>query len=97
MVKNTRQPNVDVMTKRRIQNERDETQQEKAQEVSRLMQRLGLMMDRLRMFDRWVIRLRRKSDMFPVWVRRGRNADTLLNEMLRWLRTKAKNIKEDKQ
>lgn len=61
-------------------------QQQKAAECSRLMSQQGLMLEKQRIFDRWVLRLRRTSDMHPVWTKRGMNADTLLNDMLRWLR-----------
>ena len=64
----------------------DEARQQKAAECHRLMAKQGLMLDKQRIFDRWVLRLRRKKDMYPVWTRRGMNADTLLTEMLRWLR-----------
>lgn len=67
----------------------DETRREMVAECSRLMARLGLVLDRQRIFDRWVLRLRREKDLRPVWNRRGMNADTLLTDMLRWLQKRA--------
>ena len=62
--------------------------------VERLMKELGLLLDKQRVLERWILRLRRESDMVPVWTRRGMNDDTLLSEMLRWLREqKQKNKK----
>ena len=75
----------------------ENSQREKAAECSRLMAKLGLMLDKQRIFDRWVLRLRRTADMHPVWTKRGMNADTLLNEMLRWLRGKLKREETKKQ
>ena len=68
----------------------EEARQQKAAECHRLMTKLGLMLDKQRIFDRWILRLRRKSDMFPVWTKRGMNADTLLGDMHRWLSGKVK-------
>ena len=55
-----------------------------------MMTRLGLVLDKQHIFDRWVLRLRRGSDMYPVWTKRGMNADTLLGDMHRWLSGKVK-------
>ena len=55
-----------------------------------MMARLGLVLDKQRIFDRWVLRLRRGSDLTPVWTKRGMNADALLNNMHRWLSGKVK-------
>ncbi len=74
-----------MAARKRIRTELEEARQVKAAEASRLMKELGLLLDKQRIFERWVIRLRRESDMFPLWTKRGTNDDTLLNEMLRWL------------
>lgn len=67
----------------------DATRREMDAECSRLMARLGLVLERKRTFDRWVLRLRREKDLRPVWNRRGVNDDTLLTDMLRWLQKRA--------
>ena len=67
-----------------------EARKQKAAECSQMMARLGLVLDKQRIFDRWVLRLRRGSDLTPVWTKRGMNADALLNNMHRWLSGKVK-------
>lgn len=67
----------------------DATRREMDAECSRLTARLGLVLERKRTLDRWVLRLRRGKDLRPVWNRRGVNADTLLTDMLRWLQKRA--------
>ena len=68
----------------------EQTQQQKAAECSQMMARLGLVLDKQHVFDRWVLRLRRGSDLTPVWTKRGMNADALLGDMHRWLSEKVK-------
>lgn len=68
----------------------EQTQQQKAAECSQMMSRLGLVLDKQHVFDRWVLRLRRGSDLTPVWTKRGMNADALLGDMHRWLSEKTK-------
>lgn len=63
----------------------EQTQQQKAAECSQMMARLGLLLDKQHVFDRWVLRLRREIDLTPVWTKRGMNADALLGDMHRWL------------
>ena len=67
-----------------------EARKQKAAECSQMMSRLGLVLDKQRVFDRWVLRLRRKSDLYPVWTKRGMNADALLGDMHHWLSEKTK-------
>ena len=66
----------------------EQTQQQKAAECSQMMARLGLVLDKQHVFDRWVLQLRRESDMRPVWTKRGMNADALLGDMHHWLSEK---------
>lgn len=73
------------MTKNQRLTEEEETRQRKTAEASQIMARLGLIVERSRIFGRWTIRIRRKTDMFPAWTKKGINADTILTEMLRWL------------
>lgn len=73
------------MTKNQRLTEQEEARQQKTAEASQIMGRLGLIVERSRIFGRWTIRIRRKTDMFPVWTKKGINADTILTEMLRWL------------
>ena len=68
----------------------EQTQQQKAAECSQMMARLGLLLDKQHVFDRWVLRLRREIDLTPVWTKRGMNADALLGDMHRWLSEKVK-------
>lgn len=68
----------------------EQTQQQKAAECSQMMARLGLVLDKQRIFDRWVLRLCRGSDLIPVWTKRGMNVETLLGDMHRWLSGKVK-------
>ena len=67
-----------------------EARKQKAAECSQMMARLGLLLDKQHVFDRWVLRLRRKSDLYPVWTKRGMNADALLGDMHHWLSEKTK-------
>ncbi|MBP5714767.1 MAG: hypothetical protein J6X07_08740 [Prevotella sp.] len=72
----------------------DAARQQKAAEASQIMGRLGLMTDRQRIFDRWIIRIRRKDTMQILWTKRGMNEDTILTEMLRWLRKEEERTKK---
>ena len=72
----------------------DAARQQKAAEASQIMGRWGLMTDRQRIFDRWIIRIRRKDTMQILWTKRGINDDTILTEMLRWLRKEEERIKK---
>lgn len=93
MVKIPKLPKMDAMVRRRQLSEMEQTRQEKTAEASRLMGRLGLLMDKTISLGDHVIRIRRKRDLKPIWNRRGKNPDTLLNELLRWLRQKAEKRK----
>lgn len=89
MVKIPELPKMDAMARRRQLSEMEQTRQEKSAEASRLMGILGLMIEKTISLGDHVIRIRRKRDLKPIWNRRGKNPDTLLNELLRWLRQKA--------
>lgn len=78
------------LEKSKVFSEEEDIRRQKAQEISLLTGRLGLLIDKQRIFDRWIIRLRDKKTMQPVWTKRGMNADTILTGMLRWLRKKEK-------
>lgn len=65
---------------------------ERLSEAAQLMSRLALILDKTRSFDQFLYRLRRKRCMKIVWTRRGRDEDTLLNDMLKWLRKKAEKL-----
>ena len=71
--------------------ETEEKRQQKTSEASKIMGRLNMIIDRQRIFDRWLIRIRCKETMKILWSKRGINADTILTEMLRWLRKKEEN------
>lgn len=71
----------------------NEKRQQKAAEASKIMGRLNMIIERQRIFDRYVIRIRCKDTMQILWSKRGMNADTILTEMLRWLRKKEEEKK----
>lgn len=66
--------------------EKEIIRQAMAKEASILMKRNRLILDKKRMFDRWIIQIRRESNMFPVWTKRGMDEDVILTEMLEFLR-----------
>lgn len=66
----------------------DELKKEKSAEASRLMARLGLLLDKKRVLDRWLFRLRHRDTMKIAWTRQSKREDSIINEMLRWLRNK---------
>lgn len=66
--------------------------QEKISEAAQLMSRLALILEKTRSMDQYLYHLRRKRCMKIVWTRRNRNEDTILTEMLRWLRNKAARL-----
>lgn len=56
-----------------------------AQEISQMLGRQELLMDKQRTMDRWVVRIRRKKDMVPVWTRRGLDENEINAELHQWL------------
>lgn len=81
---------MDRLEIRRKLTEEEEQRQMKAKEASRLMVLLGLMIDKKRTMEKWLFRLRRSSDMFPVWQKRGKSQDSLTTEMIRWMKKQLK-------
>lgn len=91
---------MDPMSRKLYRTNAEIERQEKLSETAQLMSRLALILDKTRSFDQFLYRLRRKRCMKIVWTRRNYNEDTLLTEMLKWLRKKtekltAKSEKED--
>ena len=91
---------MDPMSRKLYRTNAEIERQEKISEAAQLMSRLALILDKTRSFDQFLYRLRRKRCMKIVWTRRHYNEDTLLSEMLKWLRKKtekltAKSEKED--
>ena len=91
---------MDPMSRKLYRTNAEIERQEKLSEAAQLMSRLALILDKTRSFDQFLYRLRRKRCMKIVWTRRNYNEDTLLSEMLKWLRKKtekltAKSEKED--
>ena len=91
---------MDPMSRKLYRTNAEIERQEKLSEAAQLMSRLALILDKTRSFDQFLYRLRRKRCMKIVWTRRHYNEDTLLSEMLKWLRKKterltAKSEKED--
>ena len=91
---------MDPMSRKLYRTNAEIERQEKLSEAAQLMSRLALILDKTRSFDQFLYRLRRKRRMKIVWTRRHYNEDTLLSEMLKWLRKKtekltAKSEKED--
>ena len=91
---------MDPMSRKLYRTNAEIERQEKLSEAAQLMSRLALILDKTRSFDQFLYRLRRKRCMKIVWTRRHYNEDTLLTEMLKWLRKKtekltAKSEKED--
>lgn len=50
-----------------------------------MLGRQELLMDKQRTMDRWVVRIRRKKDMVPVWTRRGLDENEINAELHQWL------------
>ena len=94
MTKNGRHlpPSMDPMSRKLYRTNAEVERQEKLSEAAQLMSRLALILDKTRSFDQFLYRLRRKRCMKIVWTRRGRNEDTLLSEMLKWLRKKTEKL-----
>lgn len=91
---------MDPMSRKLYRTNAEIERQEKLSEAAQLMSRLALILDKTRSFDQFLYRLRRKRCMKIIWTRRHYNEDTLLSEMLKWLRKKtekltAKSEKED--
>ena len=91
---------MDPMSRKLYRTNAEIERQEKLSEAAQLMSRLALILDKTRSFDQFLYRLRRKRCMKIVWTRRGRNEDTIISDMLKWLRKKtekltAKSEKED--
>lgn len=85
---------MDPMSRKLYRTNAEIERQEKLSEAAQLMSRLALILDKTRSFDQFLYRLRRKRCMKIVWTRRHYNEDTLLSEMLKWLRNKAKRLDE---
>ena len=85
---------MDPMSRKLYRTNAEIERQEKLSEAAQLMSRLALILDKTRSFDQFLYRLRRKRCMKIVWTRRGRNEDTILADMLKWLRNKAKRLDE---
>ena len=83
---------MDPMSRKLYRTNAEVERQEKLSEAAQLMSRLGFILDKTRSFDQFLYRLRRKRCMKIVWTRRHYNEDTLLSEMLRWLRNKAEKL-----
>lgn len=83
---------MDPMSRKLYRTNAEVERQEKLSEAAQLMSRLALILDKTRSFDQFLYRLRRKRCMKIVWTRRHNNEDTLLSEMLRWLRNKAAKL-----
>lgn len=80
---------MDPMSRKLYRTNAEIERQEKLSEAAQLMSRLALILDKTRSFDQFLYRLRRKRCMKIVWTRRGRNEDTIISDMLKWLRNKA--------
>ena len=83
---------MDPMSRKLYRTNAEVERQEKLSEAAQLMSRLALILDKTRSFDQFLYRLRRKRCMKIVWTRRHNNEDTLLSEMLKWLRNKAQRL-----
>ena len=85
---------MDPMSRRFMKTTTEIERQEKISEAAQLMSRLALILEKSRAFDQFIYRLRRKRCMKIVWTRRGCNEDTIISDMLKWLRNKAKRLDE---
>lgn len=83
---------MDPMSRKLYRTNAEIERQEKLSEAAQLMSRLALILDKTRSFDQFLYRLRRKRCMKIVWTRRGRNEDTIISDMLKWLRNKASKL-----
>ena len=83
---------MDPMSRKLYRTNAEIERQEKISEAAQLMSRLALILDKTRSFDQFLYRLRRKRCMKIVWTRHGRNEDTILADMLKWLRKKAEKL-----
>ena len=83
---------MDPMSRKLYRTNAEVERQEKLSEAAQLMSRLALIIEKTRSLDQILYRLRRKRCMKIVWTRRGRNEDTLLNDMLHFLRKKASRL-----
>ena len=80
------------MARKAARNEAEAERISRLSEAAQLMARLALILEKSRPFDQFIYRLRRKRCMKIVWTRRGRNEDTIISDMLKWLRNKAKRL-----
>lgn len=80
------------MARKAARNEAEAERKSKLSEAAQLMARLALILEKSRPFDQFLYRLRRKRCMKIVWTRRGRNEDTIISDMLKWLRKKAEKL-----
>ena len=83
---------MDPMSRKLYRTNAEVERQEKLSEAAQLMSRLALILDKTRSFDQFLYRLRRKRCMKIVWTRRSRNEDTIISDMLKWLRNKAQRL-----
>ena len=83
---------MDPMSRRFMKTTTEIERQEKISEAAQLMSRLALILDKTRSMDQYLYRLRRKRCMKIVWHRRSPNEDTILTDMLKWLRKKASKL-----
>lgn len=84
--------NLDPMARKAARNEAEAERKSRLTEAAQLMARLALILEKSRPFDQFLYRLRRKRCMKIVWTRRGRNEDTIISDMLKWLRKKAEKL-----
>lgn len=84
--------NLDPMARKAARNEAEAERISRLTEAAHLMARLALILEKSRPFDQFLYRLRRKRCMKIVWTRRGRNEDTIISDMLKWLRKKAEKL-----
>ena len=80
------------MARKAARNEAEAERKSRLTEAAQLMARLALILEKSRPLDQFLYRLRRKRCMKIVWTRRGRNEDTILADMLKWLRNKASKL-----
>ena len=84
--------NLDPMVRKAARNEAEAERKSRITEAAQLMARLALILEKSRPLDQFLYRLRRKRCMKIVWTRRGRNEDTIISDMLKWLRHKASKL-----
>ena len=83
---------MDPMSRKLYRTNAEIERQEKLSEAAQLMSHLALILDKTRSFDQFLYRLRRKRCMKIVWTRRHYNEDTIISDMLKWLRHKASKL-----